>query len=240
MATPSTSTSRRSDEGARASASEASSARSGQGAGAAAPGPLAILDWGRTEYRDALARQHALVADRLAGRVPDTLVLTEHDPVVTLGRGARPENLIAPSCPVVPVERGGDVTWHGPGQVVGYLVRLLPPDRHDLLAHLREIEDLVIASLAPFGLSGSRSDAGTGVWVHHGGRLRKIASIGIAAKSWCTYHGFALNVDCDLAAFRAINPCGFDASVMTSLRDVLGTSPGLEAVKSSIRSATHE
>jgi lipoate-protein ligase B len=193
-----------------------------------------VADWGRTSYEDALARQHELVAARIAGRAPDTLVLTEHDPVLTLGRGAHPENMIAPECPTIAVERGGDVTWHGPGQVVGYLVRLLPPGARDLVAHLRGLEDLVIAALLRFGIDGTRSAGKTGVWVAHGGALRKIASIGIAAKSWCTYHGFALNVDCDLRAFRAINPCGLDASVMTSMQEVLGASPGLSAVKAAI------
>jgi lipoyl(octanoyl) transferase len=201
---------------------------------------LAVADWGRTAYAAALARQHALVADRLAGRAPDTLVLTEHEPVVTLGRGTHASNVIAPTCPVVQVERGGDATWHGPGQVVGYLVRLLPPERRDLLAHLRAIEDLLLAALALLGVHGARTPGSTGVWVEGEGRLRKIASIGVAAKSWCTYHGFALNVDCDLDAFRAINPCGFDASVMTSLREVLGASPGIDAVKDAVRAAIRQ
>jgi lipoyl(octanoyl) transferase len=213
---PSTSTSRRSD------------------------GALLVLDWGRTEYRSALARQHKLVADRLAGRVPDTLVLTEHDPVVTLGRGSRPENVLQKTVPIVEVERGGDVTWHGPGQIVGYVVRLLPPERRDLVAHLRGIEDLLIDALARLGIAGARAEGKTGVWVKQERESRKIASIGIAARSWCTFHGFALNVECDLAAFRAINPCGFDASVMTSLRDVLGSSPGMDAVKAALRAVASE
>jgi lipoyl(octanoyl) transferase len=203
-------------------------------------GALLVLDWGRTEYRAALARQHELVADRIAGRVPDTLVLTEHDPVVTLGRGSRPENVLQKSVPIVEVERGGDVTWHGPGQVVGYVVRLLPPERRDLVAHLRGIEDLVIDALARFAIAGARAEGKTGVWVKQADGLRKIASIGIAARSWCTFHGFALNVECDLAAFRAINPCGFDASVMTSLRDLLGCSPGMDAVKAALSAAASE
>lgn len=196
-----------------------------------------VADWGRTEYADALARQHTLVEDRLAGRVPDTLVLTEHEPVITLGRGAHAANLLAPDCPTVAVERGGDVTWHGPGQVVGYLVRLLPPGARDLVAHLRGLEDLVIAALARFGIAGVRQPGRTGVWVEGSPAPRKIASLGIAARRWCTYHGFALNVECDLAAFRAINPCGFDASVMTSMRELIGTSPGIGAVKAAIGAA---
>jgi lipoyl(octanoyl) transferase len=200
-------------------------------------GPLHVLDWGRTEYGDALRRQQELVARRLAGEVPDTLVLTEHDPIITLGRGTKAENVLHPSFPIVVVERGGDVTWHGPGQVIGYPVRLLPPGRQDLLAHLRWIEELVIATLSSFRIEGRRVPGRTGVWVERPDGPGKIASVGIAAKRWCTYHGFALNVDCDLGAFRAINPCGFPASVMTSIQDVLGRSPGIAAVKRAISAA---
>jgi lipoate-protein ligase B len=194
-----------------------------------------VEDWGRTEYKQALARQHEVLARRLEGAVPDTLALTEHEPVITLGRGARLENLLLPKCPVVPVERGGDVTWHGPGQVVGYAFRLLMPGRRDLLGHLRGLEAVVMEALGVFGIEGVRAPGGTGVWVASPAGMRKIASIGIAARHWCTYHGFALNVDCDLGAFRAINPCGFDASVMTSMRDVLGASVALDAVKDALR-----
>jgi lipoyl(octanoyl) transferase len=212
MGTPSTSTSRRSDA-------------------------LAVVDWGLTRYDDALARQHALVESRLRGEAPDTLVLTEHEPVVTLGRGTDPRNVFAPGAAVVAVERGGEATWHGPGQVVGYLIRLLPAGSRDLPAFLRILEDLVCGALAGLGVSAARAEGRTGVWVEHEGRTRKIASIGIAARRWCTYHGFALNVDCDLAAFRGINPCGFDASVMTSVRELLGASPGVSAAKQAIRQA---
>jgi lipoyl(octanoyl) transferase len=212
MATPSTSTSR-----------------------SAEAGLLRVLDWGRTEYGDGLARQHDLVARRLAGDVQDLLVLTEHEPVITLGRGTKPENVRAPSFPIVMVERGGDATWHGPGQVVGYPIRLLPAGARDLVAHLRWIEDLLIATLAEFGIAGRRVTGRTGVWV--GATPRKIASIGVAARRWCTYHGFALNVDCELSAFEAINPCGFAPSVMTSIADVLGASPGLERAKAAVSAA---
>ena len=217
---PSTSTSPRSD--------------AGPPVGPPAFAGIDVVDWGRTEYADSLRRQHALVADRILGRTPDTLVLTEHEPVITLGRGSHAANVLTDAYPTVTVERGGDVTWHGPGQVVGYLVRLLPKDGRDLVLHLRGLEDLVIAALGRFGIAGVRAPGKTGVWVASGESPKKIASIGVAARSWCTYHGFALNVDCDLAAFRAINPCGFDASVMTSMHDVLGRTPGVEAVKAAI------
>lgn len=211
MATPSTSINPRSDRG------------------------YAVLDWGRTRYDDALARQHRLVDERLSGTIADTLVLTEHEPVITGGRGAHAANLVDPSATVVPVERGGDVTWHGPGQIVGYPIRLLPPDGRDLGAHLRAIESLLLDVLASFRIAALRVSGKTGVWVEIGGAPRKIASIGIAARRWCTYHGFALNVDCDLDAFRAIHPCGFDAAVMTSMTQVLGASPSMEAVREAIR-----
>ncbi len=185
---------------------------------------MRVVHWGITEYDDALRRQHELVAARLRGEVPDTLVLTEHSPVITLGRGTRRTNVLDPRFPVVEVERGGDVTFHGPGQLVGYVVRLLPPGRRDLHAWMRAVEQLLIDALSLFGIRGERIAGKTGVWVGPSDATgaRKIASLGIAARNWCTFHGFALNVTTNLADFRAINPCGFDASVMTSVARELG------------------
>ncbi len=191
---------------------------------------MRVIHWGPTRYRDALARQHELVAARLREECEDTLVLTEHEGVITAGRGSRPENVLDQRFPVIEVERGGDVTWHGPGQLVGYWIRLLPPAAHDLRAHLRATEDIVIAALRTFGCLGFRIAEKTGVWVGPHDAPRKIASIGIAARNWCTYHGFALNVAPDLAQFRAINPCGFDAGVMTSLEREMGRPVELAAV----------
>lgn len=196
--------------------------------------PLELRDLGRIEYRAAWELQLRCVEERAAGRSRDLLLLCEHPPVITCGRGTRPAHLpVAPTVPVHEVERGGDVTWHGPGQLVGYPIVFLPPQRRDLHAHLRWIEGGLIAALADFGVAAGRRPGLTGVWV----REKKIASIGIAVRRWVTWHGFALNVEPDLAAFRAIRPCGLDAAVMTSLAEVLGRSPGLAAARAAVARA---
>lgn len=190
---------------------------------------LEVRHLGLVAYEEARRLQAGLVEDRLAGRVPDTLLLLEHPPVITRGRGTGPHNLLpgAGELPVVESERGGDVTLHAPGQVVGYFIRLLPDGARDLHAHMRLLEEIQIRTLAEFGVRGARVPQRTGVWT----RGRKIASIGVACRRWCTWHGFALNVSTDLALFRAINPCGLAASVMTSIMRETGTDPGVDRVK---------
>ncbi|MBI5366508.1 MAG: lipoyl(octanoyl) transferase LipB [Planctomycetes bacterium] len=201
---------------------------------AAAPAPaLELLDLGRIDYREAWALQLRRVEERAAGRVGDALLFCEHPPVITCGRGTKPANLLAPDVPVVEIERGGDVTWHGPGQLVGYPILLLPPGGRDLHRHLRWIEAGLIRALARLGVAGEPRAGLTGVWVG----ARKLASIGIAVRRWVTYHGFALNVEPDLAAFARIRPCGLDASVMTSLAAVLGRSPGMAAAREAVARA---
>jgi lipoyl(octanoyl) transferase len=173
-----------------------------------------VVDWGLREYREALAAMHGLVADRRAGRIPDTLVLVEHPPVVTVGvegddGGARESGL-----PVVQVERGGRATYHGPGQLVGYPIVDLEPRGRDVRAFVTEVESTVVDAIAGFGVRGGHVSGRRGVWVDG---TRKIASVGIAVEGWVTYHGFALNVDLDLAPFDRFHPCGFEEPVMTSL-----------------------
>jgi lipoyl(octanoyl) transferase len=166
------------------------------------------------DYGRVLALQRHMVEQVAAGLEPPTLLLCEHDPVVTVGR--RPVG--RPPAGAVAVERGGGVTWHGPGQLVGYpIVRL---DDHDVRGFLRRLEQRLLDALAELGIAGARREGATGVWVSGGSR--KIASIGIAVRRWVTFHGFALNVCPDLAAFAGLDPCGFDASVMTSLARELG------------------
>lgn len=188
-------------------------------------------------YRAAWALQKELVAARLAGEAPDTLLLVEHEPVITVGRGAKGSYLAsgvwrvppqpgdsADACfvalpggaraEVIDVERGGQATYHGPGQLVAYPIVHLREGRRDLHAFLRALEQAVIDTLAELGLAAGRKPGATGVWIDG---ERKICSIGVAASRWVTYHGLALNVDPDLSHFAAINPCGFDATVMTSL-----------------------
>ena len=184
---------------------------------------------GSVPYADALARQLAAVEARRAGG-PDRLLLLEHPPVVTLGRSAKPENLRAPreqlalrGIEVHEIARGGDVTWHGPGQLVGYLVAdLAARGSQDVSAWLRGLEAALMEALTELGVPCRRVAGMTGVFVEAPGRPRKIASIGVGLKGWITYHGFALNVSSDLAGFDDIVPCGLSGVTMTSLARELG------------------
>ena len=181
--------------------------------------PLRVWWLGRTAYTDARRLQLDLVEAIASGSEPDTLLLCEHEPVITCGRGTDPANLgsAASDLPVVEVERGGDVTWHGPGQLVGYPILRLKGDERDLHLHLRRLEGLLIRTLADQGCSAGRHPPHTGVWVPAEEPARKIASIGVAVRRWTTYHGFALNLTSDITEFTRINPCGLDAAVMTTL-----------------------
>lgn len=194
-----------------------------------------VLDLGMREYGEALRIQRDLVAARQADGTVDTLVLVEHPEVITLGRNAKPENVIAADAiPVVPVERGGDVTMHGPGQLVAYPIFHLREDERDLDRFLRGLEEVVIRTCAPFGLAGCRVPGRTGVWTGPPAAPRKLASIGIAVRRWVTLHGLALNVTIDLQRFAAINPCGFPATVMTSMARELGRPPDFQQVKETL------
>jgi lipoate-protein ligase B len=174
---------------------------------------LEVRALGRTAYADAHRLQQALVEQRLAGAVPDLLLLTEHDPVVTVGRGAGREAAAGVSAPVFEVERGGEATYHGPGQVVAYPIALLEPGRRDLHRWLRDLEEAVIRTVGDFGVTGRRDPGLTGVWIG----ARKVCSIGVAVRRWVTWHGLALNVCADLGGFRSFQPCGLDPDVMTNL-----------------------
>jgi lipoyl(octanoyl) transferase len=170
---------------------------------------------GRMAYADALALQEAVLAARLAGG-PDTLLLVEHPPVYTLGRGSDARHLgLAAGGPVevVRVARGGQVTYHGPGQLVGYPILDLRGHRLDVRWYVRALEDVLIAALADLGIGATRRDGFPGVWTARG----KIGSIGIALRRWVTWHGFALNVGPDLSGFDAITPCGISGVQMTSV-----------------------
>ena len=170
---------------------------------------------GRVEYGRAVAWQEALVARRLAGG-RDALLLLEHPPVYTLGRGADPAHLRAAASgdvPVVRAHRGGQATYHGPGQLVGYPIVGLRDLRPDVRWYVRMLEQVLIDALSDLGIDAARRDGLTGVWV---GR-RKIASIGIAIRRWVAWHGFALNVAADLSGFTSITPCGIAGVEMTSV-----------------------
>jgi lipoate-protein ligase B len=176
---------------------------------------LAVVRPGRVDYARALAWQETLVERRLSGG-DDTLLLLEHDPVYTLGRGADPVFLrraAAGAIPVVRSSRGGQVTYHGPGQLVGYPILDLHAHRLDVRWYVRQLEAVLLGVLAACGLAGRRIEGAPGIWVDD----RKIASIGIAIRRWVTWHGFALNVGADLEAFERITPCGLEGVRMTSL-----------------------
>jgi lipoate-protein ligase B len=187
--------------------------------------PLSIAHLGFTPYRDGLAIQEGLVAARAAGRTGDWLLYPDHPPVLTVGRNPSEGNLLADrsllasrGVEVFEVARGGDITWHGPGQLVGYLVADLTPHGRDLHKFLRDIEQALIDALAGWGVEGERSAGRTGVWV----KGRKVASIGVAVRRWVSYHGFALNVAPDMSFFDLIHPCGLRDIEMTSLARLLG------------------
>jgi lipoate-protein ligase B len=181
---------------------------------------------GQMDYVEALELQRSLARDRISGAIPqDILLLVEHPPVVTLGRATKEQHLVASpeflrskGVEVFEVERGGDVTFHGPGQLVGYPIIDLKRHRQDLHWYLRKIEESLINTLADYGIPGERNTAYTGVWA----RGKKIASIGVHARDWVTWHGFALNVTTDLSYFELIVPCGIDGVIMTSIARELG------------------
>ncbi len=177
---------------------------------------LAVVTPGQLAYDRALALQKALLSRRLASG-PDALVLLEHPPVYTLGRGADARHLGGAAqgeVPVLRVSRGGEVTYHGPGQLVGYPILALGDLRPDVHWYLRTLEEILIATLDDFGIRATREAGKTGVWV---AGQRKIASIGVAVRRWVTWHGFALNVGADLHGFDAITPCGIEGVKMTSV-----------------------
>jgi lipoyl(octanoyl) transferase len=186
--------------------------------------PWHVVDLGTASYRDAWARQLALVEQRQAEQVADTLLLVEHPHVFTLGRRRESAaNVLAPGdVEVIEIERGGDVTYHGPGQIVAYPIVLLGEGERDLHRYLRNLEEAVIATCVQFGIAADREPGKTGVWCGPPERRKKLCSMGIACRRWVTFHGLALNVTTDLGYFARINPCGFESSVMTSMAAELG------------------
>ena len=191
---------------------------------------LAIVGLGRMAYAEALELQRALAQARIEKTIDrDLLLLVEHPPVVTLGRGFQRNSLTTPreflearGLDVFEIDRGGDVTFHGPGQLVGYPIFDLSEHRPDLHWFLRRLEEALIIGLADLGVEGARRERYTGVWTNG----RKIASIGIHVKQWVTWHGFALNVTTDLSYFDLIVPCGIPDVVMTSIhRELVERAP---------------
>ena len=176
-------------------------------------------------YAEGLELQAGLVAERQAGRIPDTLLLLEHDPVFTLGRNARADNVLlsrealeAQGFQLFETGRGGDVTYHGPGQVVGYPILDLSPDRCDVHRYVRDLEEVMIRTCADYGIEAGRVAGMSGAWVGD----EKIGAIGVRIARWVTSHGFAFNVSTDLAPFALIVPCGIRGRGITTLERLVG------------------
>ena len=176
-----------------------------------------LLDLGLRDYAEVLDTQRKLVDLRARKLVPDTLILVEHPHVFTVGRavaGEIPDHV--DGVPVFRIERGGQWTYHGPGQLVGYPILDLNERQRDIHKFLRDIEETLILTIGKFGINGGRGEQ-TGVWVGN----KKIASIGAAIRSWISFHGFALNINTDMSFFHKISPCGFTGSTMTSMNTLL-------------------
>jgi len=196
--------------------------------------PLELVEPGVVPYADGLRLQAELVRRRRAGEIPDSLVLLEHPHVITLGSAADEAHVLIESDERVRLGielheagRGGDVTYHGPGQLVAYPILDLKPDRQDLHRYLRDLEEVLIRTVSDFGVNAARSPGATGVWTARG----KLAAIGIRVSSgWITSHGVALNVDPDLRYFEAIVPCGIPDRGVTSLAMEVGSPPTMGAV----------
>ncbi len=196
-----------------------------------------VVDLGLLPYGEALRRQEEQVAARLAGSAPDVLLLVEHPPVVTLGRAKAPRNLrfspaelAARGVEFFEVTRGGDATYHAPGQLVGYPIFDLRDHGKDVLRFCRGLERGLILALAEVGVDARSVPGKAGVWVGE----KKITSLGISLRRWVTFHGFALNVCTDLAGFQVIRPCGEEPEVMTSLAERLGRPITVEEVREKV------
>jgi lipoyl(octanoyl) transferase len=190
---------------------------------------LWVANAGRLRYADGVALQAGVRERRQAGEIPDTLLFVEHDPVYTKGRRSEPGHLPMgedwyrmQGIEVEGTDRGGQVTYHGPGQLVGYPIVNLAPDRKDVHKYVRDIEEMLIRAAADFGVTAARVDGLTGVWVGAPGREAKLAAIGVRISRWITSHGFALNVSTNLAHFNLIVPCGIVDRGVTSLELLTG------------------
>jgi lipoyl(octanoyl) transferase len=189
---------------------------------------------GRIGYREARELQERAHRARVGGAIPDLLLLLEHDPVITLGAAHDPNSLLwseeqyaARGIEVVETDRGGDATYHGPGQLVGYPIFDLQPRGRDVHKYLRDLEEALIRCMASLGLAGIRRPAHTGVWVGD----EKVCAIGIKVARWVTLHGFALNVSDDLSPFAGIVPCGLAGLGVNSIAALTGTDPGMTSVR---------
>ncbi len=177
-----------------------------------------VLHLGKVEFERTLEWQRGLVKLRREGMVRDTLILVEHPPVITVGKDAHPENFEGLECEPYFIERGGDVTYHGPGQLVTYFIFNLSRRGRDIHTFMSNIQDGLIRALARIGIKARKDDQYTGVWVDD----KKIASVGVAVRHWVSFHGAAVNLNTDLSEFERIVPCGLDPGVMTSAHELVG------------------
>ena len=177
-----------------------------------------VLDLGKVDYQKCLGWQRGLVKMRREGFARDTLILVEHPPVITVGKDSHEENFKNLKVQPVFVERGGDVTYHGPGQLVVYFIFNLQRRGLNLHKFIENILDGIIFTLAKYNVKARKDEVNTGIWVDD----KKIASLGIAIKRWVTFHGAAINLNTDLNDFEQINPCGLESGIMTSLKKISG------------------
>ncbi len=202
--------------------------------------PLLVVDLGRRHYSPVLDLQHRLRVARKLDRIEDLLLLTEHDPVITTGRRAGRENILVShdflqekNVTLLSTERGGDITFHGPGQLVGYPILKIPGHGRQVKDYVTKLEDVLLHTLSRFGLRGRRMPGKPGIWTGDA----KIAFIGLALMNGVCFHGFALNVDMDLTPFSWIHPCGLRNTEITCMKDLMDTPPSMKEVKQVLVSA---
>lgn len=200
-------------------------------------GRILSVDLGRSDYKSTWDLQKRLVDQRHKGEIPDILLFTEHNPVITMGRASSSKNILCSSeelkrrnVELYEIERGGDVTFHGPGQLVVYPIIDLNSHGRDLHKYLRNLEKVIIRVLEKYGINASTKEGLTGVWSGD----RKLAAIGVAVSKWITYHGLALNVNTDLDYFKLINPCGITKYPVGSMKSMLGREIKMSDVKKDI------
>lgn len=191
---------------------------------------LVVKDLNLIGFKEAFLLQEMLSSWVPSGKYPETLLLLEHTPVYTIGRGGSVENVLDPSIEVVRINRGGDITFHGPGQLVGYPIIDLAPRGRDLHRYVRFLEEVLIRAAADFNVEAFRLSGKTGVWTE----LGKLASIGVGVRKWVTMHGFALNVSTDIGQFDQINPCGIPNCAVTTLQKNSPSKMSMVDVKSKV------
>ena len=193
-----------------------------------------IVDLGKKDFKEIWDLQKNIHEKRLEGKIEDTLLLVEHYPVITIGKSGKEANLLIPfkllekkGIAYYHIERGGDITYHGPGQIVGYPIFNIKEGLVGIKPFIKRLEDIIIATLSAFNIMGMKKEKMIGVWTEKG----KICSLGIAVKRWVSFHGFALNVNTDLKNFDLIVPCGIKNVIMTSIKDILNEEVPMDEVK---------